>query len=138
MPVYVLHDFDKAGFSIVGVLRRGSRRYRRGLDVVDMGLRLNDVEKYGLESEPVTYNHDPGPNLRENGATEDEIEFLRTRRVELNADGTYPPTCYSASPVTRTSRRRCVSTAMRRPTRSIESGLRSPKVASPRAHFRAR
>ena len=104
IPLLVLHDFDKSGFSILGTLQRDTQRYefRNDFRVIDLGLRLGDVQAYSLESEPVFYgingNHDPRdprPNLRENGATEDEIEFLCSdvhrstgwhgRRVELNA-----------------------------------------------------
>ena len=53
--------------------------------MVDLGLRLEDVEGSDLETEDVVHRSDPGPNLRENGATAEEIAFLRTRRVELNA-----------------------------------------------------
>jgi hypothetical protein len=87
IPLLVLHDFDKSGFSILGTLRRDTRRYafRNRIDVVDLGLRLEDVEDSGLETEDVVHRSDPAPNLRENGATAEEIAFLRTRRVELNA-----------------------------------------------------
>jgi hypothetical protein len=97
LPLLVLHDFDKSGFSILGTLKRNNRRYRftNEVNVIDLGVRLDDVQEYDLESEPVTYGKsDPAPNLRENGATEEEIEFLcssRDRghysgeRVELNA-----------------------------------------------------
>ena len=99
----VLHDFDKAGFSIVGTLKgvdhydtnynlRATRYdYRNNFDVIDLGLRLSDVNKYSLESEPVQYKSDPSDNLIENGATPEEIKFLcgesgrRGSRVELNA-----------------------------------------------------
>jgi hypothetical protein len=53
--------------------------------VVDLGLRLSDVEDSNLETEEVVHRSDPAPNLRENGASAEEIAFLRTRRVELNA-----------------------------------------------------
>ena len=91
IPLLVLHDFDKAGFSIAGTLRRSTRRYRFGHDhaanVIDLGLRLDDVS--GLETEDV-YVDSPEKakqNLRENGATEEEIDFLvdQAQRVELNA-----------------------------------------------------
>ena len=87
MPLLVLHDFDKSGFSILGTLRRDTRRYafRNRIEVVDLGLRLADVEDSGLEAEDVFYSSDPAPNLRKNGATAEEIAFLRSRRVELNA-----------------------------------------------------
>jgi len=87
VPLLVLHDFDKSGFSILGTLRRDTRRYafRNRIEVVDLGLRLEDVEDGELETEDVVHRSDPAPNLRENGATAEEIAFLRTRRVELNA-----------------------------------------------------
>lgn len=88
IPLLVLHDFDKSGFSIVGTLQRSTRRYsfRAGFEVIDLGLRLEDVE--GLEAEEVFYRGSKEAmkaNLQENGATADEIEFLRNQRVELNA-----------------------------------------------------
>jgi hypothetical protein len=92
IPLLVLHDFDKAGFSIVGTLRRNTRRYRfkNKIQVIDLGLRLEDVEACGLESEDVHYRSDPTENLRKNGATDEEIDFLcgngyHGERVELNA-----------------------------------------------------
>ncbi len=112
IPLLVLHDFDKAGFSILGTLQdvehdyqlddygdvRGVKRYEftHEIDVIDLGLRLEDVRTFGLESEAVSYRSDPSGNLRENGATDEEVEFLRGdyslygyshsgKRVELNA-----------------------------------------------------
>jgi hypothetical protein len=90
--VFVLRDFDRAGFSIFGTLFTDSRRYVFENDlsaqVIDLGLRLPDV--VGLESEPVP-RVAPGEwerraaTLQRHGATPEEIEFLRDRRVELNA-----------------------------------------------------
>lgn len=87
---FVLHDFDQAGFSILGTLTRSTRRYhfRRLADIVDLGIRLEDVRAEDLASEPVSYRgDDPARNLSENGATKDEIEFLvgGQQRVEINA-----------------------------------------------------
>jgi hypothetical protein len=96
--VFVLHDFDISGFSIVGTLGSNSRRYTFGADVgeliVDIGLRLDDVEE--LQSEPVKIDDDDDERearretLKRHGATDEEIEFLcplegDCRRVELNA-----------------------------------------------------
>jgi hypothetical protein len=56
--------------------------------VIDLGLRLADVEKHGLESESVEYRESAQSicvSLAESGATEAEIEFLLNDRVELNA-----------------------------------------------------
>jgi hypothetical protein len=53
IPLLVLHDFDKAGFSIAGTLQRDTRRYefRNDIIVIDLGLSLADVEAMGLEAE---------------------------------------------------------------------------------------
>jgi hypothetical protein len=103
IPLFVLHDFDKSGFSILGTLRRDTRRYEfeHEIEVIDLGLRLADVEQYELESEQVYFKKakgrttDPRDNLRLNGAEEEELDFLVSdgdeddgfsgRRVELNA-----------------------------------------------------
>jgi hypothetical protein len=92
----VLHDFDKAGFSIAHTLRNNTRRwsYEKTPNVVDLGFRLEDVAD--LETEEVFYNStvDPRINIVASGATKEESEFLRSggyptlwegRRVELNA-----------------------------------------------------
>jgi DNA topoisomerase VI subunit B len=97
--IFVLHDFDKSGLSIAAILSRDTPRYQfaQPPEIIDLGLRLADVEQYNLESELVVYKRgtDPRSNLRDNGASEEEIEFLagqrhgdgcfHGRRVELNA-----------------------------------------------------
>jgi hypothetical protein len=99
IPLLLLRDFDKAGFSIAGTLQRDTRRYefQNSITTIGLGLSLDDVEAMELESE---YQHHPKgkkhaliANLRENGATEADIAFMfrdfdstrSTRRVELNA-----------------------------------------------------
>src|SRR6266851_8953792 len=67
LPLLVLHDFDKNGFSILGTLKRNTWRYtfKNRVEVIDLGLRLEDVGNYRLESEAVAYGKsDPAPNLR--------------------------------------------------------------------------
>ncbi|UCD51436.1 MAG: hypothetical protein JSW27_02155 [Phycisphaerales bacterium] len=97
VPLLVLHDFDKSGFSILGTLQRDTRRYSFDNDVhvIDLGLRLDDVVKWDLQPEECTLGKsDPTRTLRKNGATKEEIKFLcrshsywgyRGQRVELNA-----------------------------------------------------
>jgi hypothetical protein len=99
IPLLLLHDFDKSGFSIAGTLQRDTRRYefQNSIRTIDLGLSLEDVVAMNLEDE---YQHHPKSNknqmianLRTNGASEDEIAFMfrdfdrlrSTRRVELNA-----------------------------------------------------
>ena len=92
--VFVLHDFDLAGFKVLRTLREGTR-LSVGSDVIDLGLRMADIE--GLPSEPVAYKQKANPKVYlryECGATEEEAEFLVSKstwsgylgqRVELNA-----------------------------------------------------
>jgi hypothetical protein len=66
------------------------RRYRfeNKVPIDVIGLRLADVEVMGLPSEPVETLGDwarRAATLAAHGATGEEIEFLRRRRVELNA-----------------------------------------------------
>jgi hypothetical protein len=91
VPLFVLRDFDRSGFIIAGTLQRDTRRYafRNPIKVIDLGLRLEDARRYNLDSEAV-YEKIDYPKLRAqlrgNGATEDEIQFLsQGQRIELNA-----------------------------------------------------
>jgi hypothetical protein len=97
--ILVLHDLDVSGFSIVGTLGTDSRRYTFENDmserIIDIGLRLEDVEAMGLEPEvvePKGSRQSRRETLEDHGATDEEIEFLAPedededcRRVELNA-----------------------------------------------------
>jgi hypothetical protein len=86
----VMHDFDVSGFSIFGTLHEDGRRYKflNKLPTVDIGLRLADVEDMELESEPAKTTGDwqkRAKTLQRHGATDEEVDFLRKDRVELNA-----------------------------------------------------
>jgi DNA topoisomerase VI subunit B len=92
IPLFVLHDFDKAGLSIASTLGRDTRRYQfsEKIKVIDVGLRLDDIKRLKLKASAeatfVRGNVDARrANLKLNGATEDEINFLLKERVELNA-----------------------------------------------------
>jgi hypothetical protein len=92
IPVFVLHDFDVSGFSIFGTLRGNTDRYtfKNAIKVVDLGLRLNDVNELNLEAESVSFGNTSHSKIRQRlqryGATNAEIEFLLDeQRVELNA-----------------------------------------------------
>jgi hypothetical protein len=89
LPLFVLHDFDVAGFMIAATLERDTRRYQfvNTFEVVDLGLRLDDIA--GLEREPAAATKTSAGILREqlaeNGAANAEIAILLNERVELNA-----------------------------------------------------
>jgi DNA topoisomerase VI subunit B len=105
VPIYVLHDFDKSGFSILHTLRTDTRRYRfkSTPKVEDLGLTLDDVLAMNLQSEPqnLRQRKDPRIDLARCGASPREQAFLITgdrrrnpqtntyywpgQRVELNA-----------------------------------------------------
>jgi hypothetical protein len=79
IPLLILRDWDKAGFSGVATFtRRKTRRYeyRNQIEVIDLGLRLEDIRAWGLELETVVYKSSPVSNLQKNGATQEEIEIL--------------------------------------------------------------
>lgn len=90
VKVFVLHDFDYSGFKIVNTLREGVR-LSRGTEVIDLGLRLEDIQ--GLDTEPVYFKQKkwPGYYLQECGCPPEEVDFLvggktwKGKRVELNA-----------------------------------------------------
>jgi hypothetical protein len=87
--VLVMHDFDLYGFSIFGTLGTDTRRYSFSSEVtvVDLGLRLADIEELELEGEPYSPKDWEARELtlERHGATQEEIEFLEEKRVELNA-----------------------------------------------------
>jgi hypothetical protein len=89
LPLFVLHDFDVAGFMIAGTLQRDTRRYQfsSAIGAIDLGLRLDDIAD--LEREPAAASKTSPDILRdqlaENGATDAEIGILIDERVELNA-----------------------------------------------------
>jgi len=94
MKLFFVHDFDVAGFEIIGTLQRDTRRFEftNYIEIIDAGLRLDDVRRLGLEAsaEPAAGKGRKSwaavrNNLLENGATGEEVDFLRTKRVEINA-----------------------------------------------------
>ena len=98
LPLFVLHDFDKAGLEIRDTFQSDTDRYRYDIrpTVIGLGLRLSDVEAMDLDGEAVSYRmeKDPRTSLRSCGASEAECRFLRSdghpgawkgQRVELNA-----------------------------------------------------
>ena len=98
IPLYVLTDFDKSGFVGAGTFERDNRRYtyQNKIKVVRLGLRLDDVRaiaaQRGVSVDSLAEKtYDRGEpevrrrNMRLNGASAEEAEFLLDRRVELNA-----------------------------------------------------
>ena len=85
----MLHDFDVAGFLILGTLNRDTRRYQfsNGIEPIDLGLRLEDIAGLGREPAAATKTNQNAlrEQLAENGATDAEIAILLNDRVELNA-----------------------------------------------------
>ncbi len=76
-PCFTLHDLDKNGFVMAAGFPFAT----------DLGLRMEDVQALGLESEEQSHRspHKAFRNLLHNGATPDEAHFIsHGQRVELN------------------------------------------------------
>ena len=91
IKLLVLHDFDKSGLSILNTLREDTRRYTfaNNVNLIDLGLRLTDVQQLQLQPERAFYKgreFQPQRKLLQNGATDKEVEFLLRAGVELERD----------------------------------------------------
>jgi DNA topoisomerase VI subunit B len=92
LPLYILHDFDLAGFGIAKTLVTSSPRYRfkHPIDparIHDLGLRLADIA--GKPREPVDIGKDPEKirnRLVINGATPEEIAILMDGPLVMKKD----------------------------------------------------
>lgn len=94
VKVYVLHDFDFAGFKIINTLRTGTRLSPGTPDVIDIGFRLDDAQDFEYEDFEYKQSKNPVDVLKSYGATDEECNFLVQRqpngyryfgkRVELN------------------------------------------------------
>ena len=86
VKLLVLHDFDKSGFSILSTLTNDTWRYQfsNKVEVIDLGIRLADTNDL-VSERIVNLPASAADNLRASGATDEEIKFLMTHRVELNA-----------------------------------------------------
>src|SRR5207245_4559503 len=64
IPLFVLHDFDVAGFLILGTLQRDTRRYQfsSAIEVIDLGLRLGHIAD--LQREPAAASRTTAHMLR--------------------------------------------------------------------------
>jgi hypothetical protein len=77
VPCFTLHDLDKNGFVMAAGFPLAT----------DLGIRMSDVEEWGLEAEEQRHANPEQTydNLIKNGATDEEAEFISGgQRVELN------------------------------------------------------
>lgn len=92
IPLLVLHDFDKYGFSICQNLSgvscaaeeagRVAYRFKNKVNVIDLGLRLTDIQEWSLKPEPCRFRGGFDSRCQ---ITSAEKAFLRSgHRVELN------------------------------------------------------
>jgi hypothetical protein len=93
VPLFIAHDFDKAGFEIAKCLTKVSDyareqdlvkyEFQNDIEVHDIGLRLVDAQAYNLKSEHFPFSGSFAPDTT---ATKEEQAFLRSnRRIEMNA-----------------------------------------------------
>jgi hypothetical protein len=107
VTILVMHDFDLSGLTICHTLGHDTRRFKFSVEpkIIDLGLRLEDVEAMGLQSEPVVIKQSKDPKQKfleeDYDLSQDEFKFLVQnfhnpyyttkgsywdgRRVELNA-----------------------------------------------------
>jgi hypothetical protein len=92
VPLLVAHDFDKSGFEIAQRLVSVSDEaveaecvtyeFQNEINMIDLGLRLADAERYGLKGERCRFK---GSFAADSLATAGEQAYLRSgRRIELN------------------------------------------------------
>jgi DNA topoisomerase VI subunit B len=91
--LFALTDFDEAGFTIKETLGHDTKRYQfeHEIDVIHIGLQWKDIDDETLwpfaekaansKSDDVTRS----AKMKRHGATDREITFLLTQRIELNA-----------------------------------------------------
>src|SRR5262249_50505336 len=84
VTILIVHDFDIAGLSIAHWLWHDNERYRfkHRPRVIDLGLRLDDVNKMGLQSEEHIHRQRKDPTDKfldwyDDEVTEEEADFLR-------------------------------------------------------------
>jgi hypothetical protein len=93
VPLLTVHDLDKYGFEIAQRLvsvsdgaqleDRVAYEFRNEIDVIDLGLKLEDARHYDLQEEDCEFK---GRFAKDSLASEEEQEFLESgRRIELNA-----------------------------------------------------
>src|SRR4029077_13215020 len=84
IPLLVLHDFDSAGIIIKDTLQNDTRRFSYSSPpvVIDLGLHYGDINGLPFEAHNSNTSDE---RLAEAGLDAAAIEFLRSKRVELNA-----------------------------------------------------
>jgi len=94
IPILILHDYDVNGILIEETLKRPTKRrdiYVPAERIIDLGLNWKVVKSFGLDKypEPVKLKKQDLGKLegmfRRGEVTEEEYEFLKQYRVELNA-----------------------------------------------------
>jgi DNA topoisomerase VI subunit B len=93
--LFVLHDADPYGYNIARTLREETRRMKGySVDVVDIGLKLDEAVEMGLQAEEFTRQQDIPQGVKENLSDLEKEYFVGRqasrkswvcRRVELNA-----------------------------------------------------
>lgn len=93
--LFVLHDADPYGYNIARTLREETRRVRNyHVDVIDIGLKLEDAVEMGLQFEEFTWQQDIPQGVKESLTDLEKECFIGRqagkkswicRRVELNA-----------------------------------------------------
>ena len=92
LRLYCLHDLDYSGVNIINSIREANEKFRHPITIEDIGVTLEDVERYGIEPEQVKLTDRDYTKIDQSRYDEEQRAFFFTgtgnsyvRRVELNA-----------------------------------------------------
>ena len=92
LRLYCLHDLDYSGVNIINSIREENEKFRHPIEIEDIGVTLEDVERYGIEPEQAKVSKKDYKKIDQSKYTEEQRAFFFTgvedgylRRVELNA-----------------------------------------------------
>ena len=89
LKLYCLHDLDYSGVSIINALRESNEKFPEPLQIEDLGITIEDVQRYKVTPERVNINPKDYAKIDQNRYTPQQQKFFFcpefVQRVELNA-----------------------------------------------------
>ena len=89
LKLYCLHDLDYSGVSIINALREPNEKFPEPLQIEDLGITLEDMQRYKITPERVSINSKDYAKIDQSRFTPEQQQFFFrpgfVQRVELNA-----------------------------------------------------
>lgn len=89
LKLYCLHDLDYSGVSIINALREPNEKFPEPLQIDDLGITLDDMQRYWITPERVNISSKDYAKIDQNRYTPEQQAFFFhpgfVQRVELNA-----------------------------------------------------